>query len=126
MVIPQKILTSDVSMRDPACPFCEIMRTRQGAVIVVEWTDCVAFEPIDPVVDGHVLVVPRWHVTDASVSSVLSGVVMERACELGRSMGEFNVITSVGSAATQTISHLHLHVVPRCEDDGLMLPWSKR
>lgn len=112
-------------MRDLDCPFCQIMRTRRGAVIVAEWTDCVAFESIDPVVDGHVLVVPRWHVTDASVSSVLSGVVMERACELGRSIGDFNMITSAGVAATQTVRHLHLHVVPRREDDGLKLLWSK-
>jgi histidine triad (HIT) family protein len=35
-----------------------------------------------------------------------------------------NIITSVGSAATQTVRHLHVHVVPRRRGDGLQLPWS--
>lgn len=37
-----------------------------------------------------------------------------------------NIITSRGSAATQTVYHLHLHVVPRREGDGLGLPWTDR
>ena len=37
-----------------------------------------------------------------------------------------NLITSIGAAATQTVFHLHVHVVPRHEGDGLLLPWSNQ
>lgn len=35
-----------------------------------------------------------------------------------------NFITSAGPAATQSVFHLHVHLVPRFEDDGLILPWT--
>jgi diadenosine tetraphosphate (Ap4A) HIT family hydrolase len=37
--------------------------------------------------------------------------------------GSWNIITSIGKAATQSIKHLHVHLVPRTEDDKLMVPW---
>ena len=37
-----------------------------------------------------------------------------------------NLITSVGAAATQTVKHLHIHIVPRHEGDGLHLPWTEQ
>ena len=39
---------------------------------------------------------------------------------------DYNVITSAGRAATQTVMHLHFHLVPREPGDGLMLPWSDK
>ncbi|MFI0712504.1 HIT domain-containing protein [Streptomyces inhibens] len=39
-------------------------------------------------------------------------------------MARRNVITSRGPSATQTIRHLHIHLVPRADGDGLLLPWT--
>lgn len=51
---------------------------------------------------------------------------MQRAAEYAAKLGSaFNIITSAGAAATQSVWHLHLHVVPRSTDDGLMVPWGR-
>jgi histidine triad (HIT) family protein len=51
---------------------------------------------------------------------------MSRAAQWARTCGDANLITSVGSAATQTVFHLHVHVVPRRAGDGLALPWTSQ
>jgi histidine triad (HIT) family protein len=55
---------------------------------------------------------------------------MDRASRLAKMITDsgtksFNLITSQGAAATQTVMHLHLHLVPRTDGDGLKLPWSE-
>lgn len=118
------ILTEE-DMWDVDCVFCMIARGLAAVTFLSEWSDGVAFEPLNPVTPGHVLVVPRWHVSDVSQDPALAGLVMEYACDLAAAtMTEFNIITSAGSAATQTIGHMHLHLIPRWVEDGLKLPWS--
>jgi histidine triad (HIT) family protein len=83
----------------------------------------VSFEPLGPVVPGHLLVVPKRHVTDARVDPAVTADTYRVAALLAREAGECNLITSVGAAATQSVFHLHVHVVPRRPSDGLRLPW---
>ena len=82
---------------------------------------CAVFLTIAPIAPGHLLVIPRTHVRDASESPHIAGLTMARAAEIARP--PFNIITSAGREATQSVWHLHLHIVPRREDDGLALPW---
>lgn len=112
-------------MSTEPCPFCEILAGRAPATVVREWDEAVAIVPLNPVVDGHVLVIPREHVTDFVADPVVSAHTMYRAAELagGYPAGAMNLITSRGRAATQSVFHLHLHLVPRAEGDGLALPW---
>jgi histidine triad (HIT) family protein len=93
--------------------------------VVREWPDAIAIVPIGPVVEGHVLVVPREHVADFSTDPDVSASTMRRAAELAADDQDrpMNVITSRGKAATQSVFHLHLHLVPRSPNDGLALPW---
>jgi histidine triad (HIT) family protein len=86
----------------------------------------VAFRPLRPVTPGHFLVVPRKHVSHALESPRSAGRALEMAGYLANEMGleSANFITSAGEAATQTVPHLHVHVVPRREGDGLHLPWT--
>lgn len=105
------------------CPFCLIICGYEPAKFVAEWHDAVAIVPLNPVVHGHTLVIPRKHVADFTTDSVVSGMVMKRASELVAGNGPYNVITSKGREATQSVFHLHLHLVPREENDGLALPW---
>lgn len=125
------------------CPFCAAHAAGPGAVVeatiaregelVAWWPDAAALVPLNPVVPdtgsgaGHLLVVPAAHVADAATDAEITAVVARRAGELLADLGwQANLITSRGPAATQTVFHLHVHIVCRTEGDGLALPWSRR
>ena len=104
------------------CVFCEIVQRRQ-----FDFSDArvVSFVPLNPVIEGHRLFVPRHHVRDVGEMPYLTGAVFESAALYGQIEGRpFNLITSAGPAATQTVFHLHVHYVPRLPGDGLHLPWT--
>lgn len=106
------------------CPFCK--RIAAGEF---DFSDehAVAFEPLNPVVPGHLLVVPRKHIPDAGSHSVIASKTMQFAAILVGPLGwakSYNLITSAGEPATQTVKHLHIHIVPREPGDGLALPWT--
>ena len=103
------------------CPFCEIVARRAPATIVQWWEGAMAIIPLNPVVPGHLIVIPNRHVPDALTDPALTGHVME--CAVKVATAPCNLITSVGQEATQSVFHLHIHVVPRAADDGLALPW---
>lgn len=105
-----------------ACPFCKIVAGLAPATIVHEWEDALAIVPLGPVVPGHTLVIPKAHVADFMADPDVTAATFRRAAELGS--GDSNLITSSGVAATQSVFHLHVHLVPRTKDDGLALPWS--
>lgn len=109
-------------MTEP-CPFCAIIAGRAPATIVEEWPEAIAILPLNPVVEGHVLVIPREHVPDFVAYPKVSAATMQCAAELVAGLGSYNLITSKGRSATQSVPHLHLHLLPRAENDGLALPW---
>lgn len=108
------------------CVFCAIVNGTAPAEFVEHpgSSFTVAFRPLGPVVDGHVLFVPRGHFPDAAADPVATGHVMRAAAQYAQQQDRpFNLITSAGAEATQSIFHLHVHYVPRATDDGLMVPW---
>ncbi|GAB1340862.1 HIT family protein [Streptomyces sp. E-15] len=108
-----------------SCVFCLIAAGEAPAVIVREWPDALAVRPRSGgVTAGHVFVLPRVHVEDAGTDPDVTAAVMHRAAELMAEHPAANIITSKGEAATQSVYHLHVHVVPRQADDGLPLPWT--
>lgn len=104
------------------CVFCRIVTGSAPATVVRRWPDAVAIVPLNPVTAGHVLVIPALHVADFTTDPDVTAVVFRRAAELGRAPA--NLITSAGSEATQSVPHLHAHLVPRRAGDGLALPWT--
>jgi histidine triad (HIT) family protein len=104
------------------CPFCQ--RIEAGEY---DYGDhySVAFQPLNPVTGGHWLAVPMVHVTDAMAAPEAAGNALHFAAALAGEMelGHCNFIASAGSLASQTVMHLHIHVVPRRLGDGLQLPW---
>jgi histidine triad (HIT) family protein len=111
-------------MTDQPCPFCEINEGRAPATFVDEWSNAIAIVPLNPVVNGHILVIPKTHVPDFASDPTVSAATMHRAAQLMQSTDRpMNLITSRGREATQSVFHLHLHLVPRAENDGLALPW---
>lgn len=105
------------------CVFCEIVAGTSPATILGEWPDAIALIPLNPVSPRHFLVIPRLHVADATTDPEVTLATMRRAVELASWFDASNILTSVGAAATQSIFHLHFHVVGRIVDDRLMMPW---
>ncbi|OPC76883.1 hypothetical protein B4N89_44970 [Embleya scabrispora] len=90
-----------------------------------EWPDALAIRPCSGgVTEGHILVLSRDHVADAGTDPEVTALVMRRAAELLAELPAGNLLTSKGRAATQSVFHLHVHVVPRRTGDGLPLPWT--
>lgn len=104
------------------CVFCE--KVREGSVWSTANPYVLTFAPLNPVVEGHRLFIPRRHVPNAASDPWLTGVVMQQAAAFAARLPAFNLITSTGAAAIQSVFHLCVHVVPRTEDDGLHLPWT--
>ena len=108
------------------CPFCP---GNWSNLDVVERPDSnpetLIIRPLDPVTEGHVLVICRAHTADAAMdASVAQHLMYLSARYVARHKLQANIITSIGPNATQTIFHTHLHVVPRRIGDGLHLPWT--
>jgi histidine triad (HIT) family protein len=103
-----------------SCPFCDY---DGPARIIWDCGEAYAIEPLNPVTDGHVLVIPSQHGPPNQSLVEALGAAVEYASDM--SMGDHNIIVNIGENATQTIAHPHVHVIPRREHDGLMLPWSK-
>lgn len=121
-------------MRD-GCVFCDYsgpnpILHEEGYGYAHDEDGVFVIEPIDPVVPGHVLVIPHVHAADfrddAAGLSLATQVAAEWAKEHVDAPG-CNIIVSAGAEATQFergIPHIHVHVIPRYEGDGLKLPWS--
>ena len=108
----------------PDCVFCAIAGGTGSAAIVLEDDDFVAFLDRRPVFKGHVLLIPREHtVTLPDLPAPLRDPFLAHAQRLATAMvhgleaqGSFVANNNVVS---QSVAHLHLHVVPRTKGDGL-------
>jgi histidine triad (HIT) family protein len=112
------------------CAFCQIVASTAPATVLADGVMTLAIVPLNPVTEGHFLVLPKAHVTDAIDDPAITATVMRDASQWVRLFADrddryrsVNFITSVGRPATQSVFHLHIHVVPRRPDDGLALPW---
>jgi histidine triad (HIT) family protein len=104
------------------CPFCNY----RGPNPMLRWElASYLIEPLNPVTEGHLLVVSRRHLEDFTENPEHFGAVCMDAARIAqRQGGDYNLITSKGDAATQTVRHLHVHLLPRRPNDGLALPWA--
>ena len=106
------------------CVFCNIVAGETPADIAYDGDDFVAFLDARPVFKGHVLLVPRAHVvTLPDLPAGLRDGFLELAQRLATAMttaleaqGSF---VAVNNVVSQSVPHLHLHVVPRTRGDGL-------
>ena len=111
------------------CIFCEIVAGCAPASIVFQDDRCCAFMDIQPVNPGHVLIVPVAHVAflddlDEETGAYLFTVAQRLSRALRRSgvrCEGVNFFLADGEAAGQEVSHVHLHVFPRFQNDGFGL-----
>lgn len=110
------------------CPFCKkIMKgmDEHGVVHDTKLYNVKRFEPLNPVTPGHMLFVPVAHFVMAGKGNLATADAFDAAIRYARSEGieDYNLIQSNGASATQTVPHVHVHLVPRVDGDDLALPW---
>ena len=106
------------------CVFCSIVADGSSADLVLDEPDLVAFLDARPVFKGHVLLVPREHVaTLPDLPAGLRDGFLEAAQRLSRAvvtgLGAQGSFVALNNVVSQSVPHLHLHVVPRTKGDGL-------
>jgi histidine triad (HIT) family protein len=106
------------------CTFCAIAAGDEPAATVLDESDLVAFLDVRPVFKGHVLLVPRLHVeTLADLPAPLRDPFLEAAQRISlavtTALGAQGSFVAVNNTVSQSVPHLHLHVVPRTKGDGL-------
>lgn len=122
-------MRSDAS--EDGCVFCEIVdREDPDAREIYRDANTVAFFPTEPAVLGHTMVVPRRHVAtvwelDEDLARHLGVATVRIAHAIKSSLHPdgLNIIQSNGEAASQSVMHLHVHVVPRTDGDRIGQIW---
>jgi histidine triad (HIT) family protein len=111
------------------CIFCKIVAGELPSEIVQEDEHTVAFMDLNPWTRGHALVVPRNHsrnLYEAPVEDLQRASVAARRLSLTMrdrlGADGVNLLICCEPAAWQTVFHLHIHVIPRYDDDPLQLP----
>jgi histidine triad (HIT) family protein len=109
------------------CVFCAIVRGEAEAAVVHEDALTLAFIDLRQALPGHVLVIPRAHLSDLrALDDETGAALMATTVRITRAVGEafpnegISLWHSIGEAAFQEVPHLHLHVHPRRLGDGLL------
>jgi len=108
------------------CIFCKIIAGEIPAVTVLDEEKVFAFMDINPASRGHMLVVPKNHaenifeISEADLSAVM-GAVKRCAGAVKEALGAegITVLQLNGTASDQLVPHLHVHIMPRWENDGM-------
>lgn len=113
---------------EPTCPFCKIVSGEMDATVVARAPLWIAFAPDHPAALGHTLVAPTRHTPDLFGLTPEESAAIGEACRvLGHAVTAaaeadgMNVITSAGAAAEQTVFHMHIHLLPRHNADGISI-----
>jgi len=111
-------------VRAPACVFCRIVAGQAEAHMVLDDDIAIAFLDTRPLFAGHTLLVPRaHHETLADLPPELVQPLFSRAQRLARVMeegfGAAGTFVAMNNRISQSVPHLHVHVVPRQPKDGL-------
>jgi len=106
------------------CPFCSIVAGDVAADVVLDEPDFVAFLDRRPVFKGHVLLVPRDHVTTLldlpeRLHAGLTAASRRLAAAAVEALGAQGSFVAMNNVVSQSVPHLHVHVVPRTKGDGL-------
>jgi histidine triad (HIT) family protein len=106
------------------CVFCKIVAGDLPGLLVLETDGLVAFLDTRPVFKGHVLLVPRTHVetlpdlpAELAAPFVTASQRLASAVKVG--LGAQGSFVAINNTVSQSVPHLHLHVVPRTKGDGL-------
>jgi histidine triad (HIT) family protein len=107
-----------------ACVFCEIVAAARPAHRLFEDAASLGFLDARPVFAGHVLLVPRVHVetfTDLPVELIapLFAGAQRLAGAVEKALGADGAFVAINNKVSQSVPHLHIHIIPRTKKDGL-------
>lgn len=113
-----------------SCSFCQIVRGLVPAEVIYETEHTLTFFPLEPATRGHTMVIPKRHIpnfleaTPRDVPELGAAVLtVGNALQAVLQPAGMNLITSAGEAASQSVMHLHIHLVPRWFDDAVGEIW---
>ena len=117
---------------DPNCVFCQIVTDTRKCALLAEDAEALAFMDIHPANPGHCLVIPKgqWPTVfdiPPDVFAAVARLVVRIATGVQWSLNPpgLSLVQANGAAANQTVQHLHIHVLPRQDDDRLLLNWPR-
>lgn len=118
-------------MRDPNCVFCKIITGEIPCKKLYEDGSVLAFLDIGPLAEGHLLVIPKEHYVtldemtpDAVAQTTRVLPRLAAAVQQATDAQGYNVLQNNGKVSGQAVRHVHFHIIPRVEDDGLGYRWN--
>jgi histidine triad (HIT) family protein len=113
------------------CVFCRIVKGEIPSYQIYEDQDFLAFLDISQATIGHTLIIPKQHFENIFVlEEDLAGKLMEVVLKISKKLKEalgieaMNLLNNNGELAGQSVNHFHIHLIPRYENDGLLLKFS--
>ena len=117
-------------MKDNNCIFCKIANGDIPSNTIYEDDDFRVVLDTGPATKGHALILPKEHYANLlELPEDTSGKAMKLARRIAaiqverRGADGLNVVQNNGAAAGQTVSHFHIHLIPRYSDDGQKIGW---
>ncbi len=106
------------------CLFCQIVEGKEPAYVVEAAATTVSFLDTRPVFKGHVLIVPRQHVSTlldlpSALVNPFFTAAQRHAGAMITALGADGSFVAMNNTVSQSVAHLHVHVVPRRRKDGL-------
>jgi histidine triad (HIT) family protein len=118
---------------DPDCIFCKIVAGTVPCFRLFEDADTLAFMDINPVHDGHCLIIPKAHyptvfdiAPTAFAAAAQTAVRVARAVDAAVKPAGINLMQANGEGAGQSVGHFHLHILPRRANDRLLFNWDPK
>ena len=115
------------------CIFCRIANGEIPSNTVYENSDFKVILDVAPAAKGHCLILPKEHFKnifdiDADTAAKLFSLATEVARALRQELhcDGLNIVQNNGAAAGQTVDHVHLHLIPRFEDDDVSIGWNPK
>ena len=112
------------------CIFCKIANGVFGSATVYEDEDFRAVLDIAPAARGHVLILPKKHMADlleidpdTASKALLVASKIANAQKKALGCDGINLLQNTGEAAGQSVFHLHIHLIPRYNNDAVNIPW---
>ncbi len=119
-----------MSAGDPNCIFCKIISGAIPCQRVYEDQRVLAFLDIGPLSPGHTLVIPKRHATTldelSDEDAAACGRVLPKLARAIRSVtgiADCNILQNNGKLAHQAVGHVHFHIIPRSNTQGLEIRW---
>lgn len=112
------------------CIFCKIANGQIPSATVYEDDDFKVVMDIAPAAKGHCLIIPKKHMADLlEIADDTAAKALKLASRIARAQKKalkcdgINLLQNTGEAAGQSVFHLHIHMIPRYDNDGVTVPW---